>query len=98
MTQVPRREIESGLLRKGFKKESSHHSFFRFYINNKKTSISTFVSHGSKYKDINDDLLAKMKRELRMPNKRYFIDFIECPITEEQYKSFLVSREIIKDC
>ena len=98
MTQLPCREIKSSLLKKGFREEISDHWVFRLYVNNKKTSISTKVSFGSKYKEIGDDLLIKMKRELCMPNKKYFIDFINCPITEEKYKSDLISAKKVKDC
>ena len=98
MTQLPRREIKSGLLEKGFREENSDHWFFRLYVNNKKTSISTKISFGSKYKDIGDDLLTKMKRELCMPTKIYFIDFVNCDITEEKYKSDLISAKKVKDC
>ncbi len=98
MTQLPRRKIQSGLLRKGFKKDNNEHRVFRFYVGGKKTRISTFVSHGSNYKEYGDDLLAKMKRELCMPQKKYLIDFINCPVTEEKFKEYLVSMGKVKGC
>jgi len=98
MTQLPRREIESGLLRKGFKKDHTHHRIFRFYVNGKKTRISTFISHGSRYKEYGDDLLMKMRRELCMPTKKYLIDFIKCPIEEERFREDLVSSGRVKNC
>ena len=97
MTQLPRRKIETGLLRKGFKKDDTHHRVFRFYVGGKKTRISTFISHGSGYREYGDDLLIKMKKELCMPNKKYLIDFIECPVTEEKFKKDLLSTGKVKD-
>jgi len=74
MTQLSCRKIESGLLRKGFRKENADHRVFRFYVGGKKTSISTFLSHGSRYKEYNDDLLSKMKRELCLSSTKSFWD------------------------
>lgn len=96
MTQLPRRNIESGLLRKGFRKENSDHRLFRFYVDDKKTGISTFISHGSRHREYGDDLLSKVKRELCMPNKKYLVDFIACPITKERYTENLVSTGKVK--
>jgi len=98
MTQLPRRRIQSSLLRKGFKGEDADHRVFRFYVGARKTSISTFISHGSLYKEYDDDLLSKMKRELCMPNKKYLIDFITCPVTRERYTEDLVSNGKVKGC
>lgn len=98
MTQLPRRKIESGLLRKGFKKDNTDHRVFRLYVSGKKTRISTFISHGSGYKEYYDDLLIKMKRELCMSNKKYLINFIKCPVTQERYTKDLVSMGKVKDC
>jgi len=98
MTQLPCRKIESGLLRKGFKKDNVDHRVFRFYVGGKKTSISTFISHGSQYKEYGDDLLSKMKRELGMSNKKYLMNFIACPVTQERYTEDLVSSGKVKGC
>jgi len=98
MTQLPRRKIELGLLRKGFRKDNVDHRVFRFYVGGKKTSISTFLSHGSRYKEYDDDLLSKMKRELCMSNKKYLIDFIVCPVTQERYTGDLISTGKVKGC
>ena len=91
MTQLPRRKIQSSLLKKGFKREDTDHRVFRFYVGGKKTSISTKISHGSQYKEYDDDLLSKIKRELCMSDKKYLMNFIACPVTRERYTKDLVS-------
>jgi hypothetical protein len=96
MTQLPRRDIKSSLLKKGFKEENRDHWVFRLYVNNKKTSISTKVSFGSNYREIGEDLIQKMKKELCMPNKKYFIDFVECFVTGDKYTADLISGNKIK--
>jgi len=98
MTQLPRRKIQSSLLKKGFKREDTDHRVFRFYVGDRKTSVSTFISHGSLYKEYGNDLLSKMKRELCMSNKKYLIDFIACPVTRERYTEDLVSSGKVKGC
>ena len=98
MTQLPRRKIQSGLLKKGFKREDTDHRVFRFYVGDRKTSVSTFISHGSLYKEYGDDLLSKMKRELCMSNKKYLIDFIACPVTRERYTEDVVWGGKVEGC
>lgn len=96
MTQLPCRKIQSSLLKKGFRREDKDHRVFRFYVGGKKTSISTFISHGSQYEEYDDDLLSKMKRELCMSDKKYLMNFIACPVTRERYTKDLVSSGKVK--
>ena len=53
--------IANSLLKKGFEEKQSSHTHLIFFIDGKKTSIYTFVSHGKK--EISDDLMHKMARQ-----------------------------------
>jgi predicted RNA binding protein YcfA (HicA-like mRNA interferase family) len=76
------REVLSGLEKKGFIRSEGDHTFLIFYVNGKKTSIHTKVSHGSN--EINDYLINRMSIQVKLEKKK-FIDMVNCPFTLEDY-------------
>jgi predicted RNA binding protein YcfA (HicA-like mRNA interferase family) len=58
------RKVISSLEKKGFVKAEGDHTFLIFYVNGKKTSIHTKVSHGSN--EINDYLINKMSIQIKL--------------------------------
>ena len=98
MASIPRSTIEESLLKKGFvyhKQEKTQslkkrdHRFYYFYHNNKRTHIRTRISMGSHYKDYGNDLLKKMKRQLRFDSLSHLVDFLKCPLTKNNYVTIL---------
>jgi predicted RNA binding protein YcfA (HicA-like mRNA interferase family) len=69
------KEIATGLQQKGFRLRDNDHSFFHLYVNGKKTSVYTKISHGEK--EIHDGLLGTMARQVRLSRKQ-FNELIEC--------------------
>jgi len=86
------KDIEKALLAKGFEKGSSkqksHHSFYHFIYNGKRTHVYTYLSHGSK-KDYSADLMSKIKRQLKFADSKIAEAFLDCPFKEEQYVDML---------
>jgi predicted RNA binding protein YcfA (HicA-like mRNA interferase family) len=81
-------EYRSALLKKGFKQErATGHDIFCLYVGEKKTQIFTMLSHGSS-EDINNPLLNKMKKQLRLSNQE-IERFIECPMNHDEFLSTL---------
>jgi predicted RNA binding protein YcfA (HicA-like mRNA interferase family) len=89
MTVLKVREVVDGLKRKGFSLSESDHKHLVFHVNGKKTSIFTFVSHGSN--EIDDYLINRMSIQVKL-EKNQFIDLINCPLTSEDYLKELKSR------
>jgi len=73
-------EIESGLVKKGFRRSHTDHRYFILYVEGKKEA-ATFLSHG-KNQDIGSALLNAMAKELGL-STRDFIDFVKCPLSIE---------------
>jgi len=86
------RAIESALSKKGFRKKESHHKKYTLYVNGKRTSIYTFVSHGTK--DYGDNLLNKMKNQLYISRKE-LNDLIDCPLKHEDLIRILAGKNKI---
>ena len=86
------REIARDLERKGFIKSKRDHTFFLLYVENKKTSIFTKISHGKKEYD--SYLLGRMAKNLRISNSQ-FIDLLDCPLSREEYVNILVRNKDI---
>ena len=78
MATLKARKVLSGLEKKGFVQAEGDHTFLIFYVNGKKTSIHTKVSHGSN--EINDYLINKMSIQIKL-EKQKFLDLVNCPLS-----------------
>lgn len=77
------REIENALLSKGFIRSDSNHRFFHLYVDGKRTPIRTYLSHG--VSEYGDDLLSKVRQQMKLRSKKELLEFIDCPVTHEDY-------------
>jgi hypothetical protein len=93
--QVKRKNLRKALKRKGFReKQGSNHTKYFFYHKGKKTSISTVISRGSKYKKLGVSFLGMMGTELKMTNAQ-FESFIDCEFGESDYIEHLKDMRIL---
>ena len=83
------KQIEEALKKKGFKKDNTHHKVYFFYVKDKKTGIRTFVSHG--IKEYSGNLLSKVRNQMKLSTNRDFDDFMDCSMTETQYRDKLIN-------
>ncbi len=84
------RDIEKALLAKGFKVEQTHHEYFWFYYNGKRTHIKTRISHGKK--EYGPNLISAIKKQLKLQSKQQIEDLLNCPMSEEDYIELLRSN------
>ena len=89
MATLKARKILSGLEKKGFVQAEGDHTYLILYVNGKKTSIRTKVSHGSN--EINDYLITKMSMQVKLERKK-FLDLVNCPLSLERYLEELRSQ------
>ena len=82
MAALKARKVLSGLEKKGFVQAEGDHTFLIFYVNGKKTSIHTKVSHGSN--EINDYLINKMSIQVKLERQK-FLDLVNCPLSLGRY-------------
>ncbi len=93
---IPRKIIETSLKQKGFVQvDKRDHRMFFLYYKGQKTSIYTKTSHGSKYKDIGDELLGKMKQQVGLKTNKEARDLFRCPMSGDEYIQILIERNII---
>lgn len=78
------KEIEDGLLRKGFLFRDNDHKFLQFYLEDRKTHIFTKVSHGKGGKTVPAWLLSKMARQCALETPE-FRDLVDCTMSQEEY-------------
>lgn len=84
------RDIEKALLAKGFQVEQTHHEYFWFYYNGKRTHIKTRISHGKK--EYGSNLISAIKKQLKLQSKQQIEDLLNCPMSEEDYIELLLSN------
>lgn len=95
-SSVKRKKIKKSLLQKGFKEsEGGNHTKYFFYYNGKKTSVFTFLSRGSGYKNYGKELLGQMSKQLKLTNSQ-FDELIKCPLKEKDYIQILKQRNILR--
>lgn len=93
MTVFRTRDIESALTSKGFKQANSDHKYYFFYVDGKKTSIRTKISHGaSEYGDV---LLGLMKKQLHL-EKKELEELINCTLGEKEYRELLAKKNVLQ--
>lgn len=93
MTSYSSKNISSSLLKKGFSEDNNDHKKYKLLLDEKKTGIHTFVSHGTK--EYGEGLIKAMRKQLHL-SKREFIDLIDCPMTKEEYIQMLVEKGSIE--
>jgi len=82
MVTLKARDVLKGLAKKGFSRSEGDHTHLVLYVNGRKTSIRTKVSHGSG--EIDDHLIHLMSTQLWL-DKEKFINLIHCPLTFDGY-------------
>jgi len=94
MKAVPRRKIIRALSKKGFIVIEKKRHLFLIFVDAKghQTDIRTFISRGSSYKDYSLPLLKAVKDELKLKTLQELEDFLNCPLSEEDYRALLISR------
>lgn len=93
MTTRKVKEIESSLGKKGFELKQTHHRMYTLFVEGKRTSIRTRISHG--LKEYDDHLLGQMAKQVKL-TKEQLLELIDCPMSEEQYRKILLDSGAIE--
>jgi hypothetical protein len=87
------KDIEKALLAKGFEKisskQKSHHNFYYFIHDGKRSDVYTFLSHGAKSTEYGSNLMNKIKQQLKFQDSKIAEKFLDCPFKKEQYVDML---------
>ncbi|WNY28028.1 hypothetical protein MmiEs2_02080 [Methanimicrococcus stummii] len=76
------RDIESALLKKGFKEyNKKHHKYYIWQNKGRKSTVQTFISRGMV--EYNGPILFSMIKQLQLENEQ-FDELINCPLTKER--------------
>ncbi len=97
MSQVPRDTIESSLPKKGFVLDTSKqsHKYYMHEFNGKRTGAYAFTSRGSDYKTYGDELLKRMKIQLRLDTLKEVRDLLLCPMDADTYNNKLIEKGLL---
>lgn len=95
MSQIDKVKIERALLKKGFVQDDAHHHYFIHKFNGKETGVYTYTSMGSNYKTYGNELLSKMKKQLRLDTMQEVRNLLQCPMGAEEYNQKLKSKNLI---
>lgn len=93
---IKQREFRKAILKKGFVAVKSEHCYFYLKnANNEITPIRTKIGQHGNEKDISDDLLSVMYKQLHFESKNEMMKFIDCTKTYEDYIASLKAHNII---
>ncbi|MCE6991920.1 hypothetical protein [Dyadobacter sp. CY323] len=85
MASIKTAKVEKSLLKKGFVQSDTHHHYFEFHHEGVLMS-RTYTSHSGK--DIDDYLITQMAKQCLM-KRPFFIEFVECTKSKEDYLTTL---------
>lgn len=88
------KDMQAVLARKGFRQDDTHHKCFWFYCNNRKSSINTHFSHGSKEYGV--ELLTLVRRQIKLKSKE-FERFFDCTMSGSDYQKLMVDRDCVNE-
>lgn len=84
------RDVETGLLRKGFVKSQTDHNYFTYFsIAGEKTVIKTKTSFGASGSDIDSGLIKFMARQCKL-DVNDFHRLVDCPLSREEYEALVL--------
>lgn len=86
-------KTKQSLKKKGFTQDNSHHHYFEFWHGGK-VIATTYTSHNNE--DIDDYLIKAMSRQCLM-DKPFFVEFVKCTKSKDDYITLLKSKGEIID-
>jgi hypothetical protein len=90
-----KRDVESGLLKKGFRQSDKDHHYFTYYSRDGKKSLSkTKTSHSPKEKSLGAARVGQMAKQCGL-NAIEFAELIECPMDRDAYERLLKERGLV---
>lgn len=99
--KVDRSQVIKSLPKKGFRKETKksrthkEHIYFYHELDGKETGAYTYISHSAQKKDISNDLLLSMRKQLRLDTNRQAADLLSCPMDGDEYCEIIRSKGIL---
>lgn len=88
MNTITGKELAQALERKGFRlKTGGNHDLYYFVYEEKLTGLRIPISRGSKH-NYSGSLLGRVLKEMHL-DKKQFVDFVKCPMSEEKYIELL---------
>ncbi len=93
MANLDGKKVEKALKKKGFIEDSSgDHKYFILHYEGKDTAIRTKTSHNNQ--DIGDGLIKQMYTQLHI-EKSFFVAFIDCSKSQEDYINELKNQNLL---
>jgi hypothetical protein len=92
---VDKKNVENGLLSKGFRLSSKDHRYFTYHSRDgKKSQSRTKTSHSPKEKSLGRARIGQMAKQCGL-DAAEFMDLIECPMDRDAYENLLEKRGLV---
>lgn len=90
-----KKDVERGLLSKGFRPSSKGHRYFTYHSRDgKKSQSKTKTSHSPKEKSLGPARIGQMAKQCGL-NAVEFMDLIKCPMEQDAYERLLKERGLV---
>lgn len=87
-------DLKKALRKKGFvEEEGSKHTKYYLMIDGKDIGINTLVSRS--WDDVSSAMQAEITRQLRMPNTKFLVDYIQCKNSLANYEKELIKLGLV---
>lgn len=95
---IKTKKLTDAMLAKGYVYigvHKGHHWYELTDVPNGKAPIRTFHSMGDKGKELSDDLVSKMRKQMRFESRHDFEEYVECHMSEREYRDSLRKRGLL---
>lgn len=79
------------------KEDQKRHHIYYWILYKDKPILRTRCSHGSGGKEIDDNILVEIKRQLAFNTKKQLMEFEDCKMKSEEYFNLLKQKNVISD-
>ena len=78
------------------KESNKSHKVIQIWYNDKRI-LDTHYSHGSSGENIDNNILSKIRKQLKLDNMRQLYKLEECSMSEDEYFNLLKEKNVISD-
>jgi len=95
MATRKRKDVEANLSNKGFTLNDKKDHRYYFFTLDDRIVARTKVSHGTKYKDLGNDLIVAMAKQCHL-SKEQFLELVDCTMSQQDYEMSLRECQLLE--
>lgn len=90
------KDVVSVLKKKGFVDDKdTHHAYYYLWVDGKRTTVCTYMSHGTKGSELGQSLMGSIKKQLKFDDNKLAENFFDCTFTKDDYSEMIRAKGLL---